>query len=462
MPVTADNPSDTTARALMLALATAALGHSLQMGNGILVPGAMPWLAAALIVCVVAVLAPLPRIAGRISQNATAIVLAGCIAWQVYSLLTELPYNDPDPANYEPRAFRALISVAAALMLVAMFFRVKVATAIFPATLALLAVAGAQIIAAAPTPANPPIDVFVFQQDSCRALMAGTNPYSITFPDEIGETWYAPGVVRDGRLQFGFPYMPLTLLTTLPGYLIAGDVRYSHLAAILASAALIAYARPSRLSFAAAAILLFQPRSFYILERSWCEPQVVVLLSATVFVAFRAPRYLGVLAGLLVVSKQYMLAAAALTPLLIPVWDRKKLLSFAGEAGVVALVATLPLAALALPGFWRSAVALQFRQPYRWDSLSFPAWIGGGFYSGSDALLRASPTPAWLPFAVLAIMLVLCLWRCARTPAGFAAAIAASYFCFFAFGKQAFANYYYFVIGAMCCAIGSMQPAGEA
>jgi hypothetical protein len=164
----------------------------------------------------------------------------------------------------------------------------------------------------------------------------------------------------NGRLRFGYPYMPLTLLMSLPGYLVAGDVRYSHLAAMVAAAALIAYARPSRLSFAAAALLLLQPRGLYILERSWCEPQVVLLLAATVFAAARGSRYVPLSLGLLIVSKQYMLATAAL----------RRCLSRCGIAAGFSpspvkrywlrWSRTLPLAMLAPAGFWRSAVALQF------------------------------------------------------------------------------------------------------
>jgi hypothetical protein len=63
-----------------------------------------------------------------------------------------------------------------------------------------------------------------------------------------------------------------------------------------------------------------------------------------------------------------------------------------------------------------------------------------------------------IPFVVLAAATALVLWRCRRTAAGFAAGTALLFFGFFAFNKQAFANYYYFVIGAMCCALASAAP----
>jgi hypothetical protein len=42
-----------------------------------------------------------------------------------------------------------------------------------------------------------------------------------------------------------------------------------------------------------------------------------------------------------------------------------------------------------------------------------------------------------------------------RTPATFALTVAFTFLVFFAFNKQAFCNYYHFVIGALCCAIGA-------
>ena len=52
-------------------------------------------------------------------------------------------------------------------------------------------------------------------------------------------------------------------------------------------------------------------------------------------------------------------------------------------------------------------------------------------------------------------MMGLCLWRAPRSPAGFAAATAVTYVTFFALNKQAFCNYYFFVVGALCCGVAS-------
>ena len=67
-----------------------------------------------------------------------------------------------------------------------------------------------------------------------------------------------------------------------------------------------------------AALYLFTPRSFYVLERGWTEPFVVFLLAATVFCACHLPRALPYLFGLFVSAKQYLILVVPLYALLLP------------------------------------------------------------------------------------------------------------------------------------------------
>jgi len=62
-------------------------------------------------------------------------------------------------------------------------------------------------------------------------------------------------------------------------------------------------------------------------------------------------------------------------------------------------------------------------------------------------------------FGVAAVVGALALWRAARTPAGFALGVSALFLAFFALNKQAFANYYIFVIGALCVAVAATDAA---
>ena len=117
----------------------------------------------------------------------------------------------------------------------------------------------------------------------------------------------------------------------------------------------------------------------------------------------------------------------------------------AKTAAVAALV-TLPLALWDFVASWHSAAALQFRQPFRDDALSYLVPLKS---------LTGVHAPVWVAFALAAAAGALALRRLPRTPAAFAAAVGFTSIAFFAFNKQAVCNYYYFAIGAFCCAAAS-------
>jgi hypothetical protein len=121
-------------------------------------------------------------------------------------------------------------------------------------------------------------------------------------------------------------------------------------------------------------------------------------------------------------------------------------------AGVVTAVVSLPLIVCNIPAYVHSAVTLQFQQPFRADALSLSAW----WYSHGHA-----PPPNALAFLAAVAAIALSLWRAPHTPAGFAAAVAVVYYAFLAFNKQAFCNYYFFVVGALCCALAASASQGE-
>jgi hypothetical protein len=295
---------------------------------------------------------------------------------------------------------------------------------------------------------NVVMDVVLFHRDSLSAFLKGTNPYGLTFPDIIGDPRiYGPTVSVGGRLTIGFPYPPLSLLMSVPGHW-AGDYRYSYLLAVVGAAALMAYVRPTRLAAFGATLFLFTPRVFYVLEEGWSEPLVVLFLAAVVFTASRAPKLLPLALGLFLSSKQYAFFALPLIALLMPRPFRwAAYFRVVGIAALVALAITLPFFLWQPAGFWRSVIMFQVLQPFRADALSYLSWFAR---SGRH-------WPQWIGFALAGSAVVFGLWRAKRTPAGFAAATALMYALFFAFNKQAFCNYYYFVIGALCIAISAAQ-----
>ena len=118
-------------------------------------------------------------------------------------------------------------------------------------------------------------------------------------------------------------------------------------------------------------------------------------------------------------------------------------------AVVVATVVTLPLACGQPAGFLRAVVELQFTSRLRPEALSYL-----GLLAGPGGQPRSGPAwrSRWRRRSWR--------WRCggsARTPAGFALGVAALFLAFFVLNKPAFANYYFFVIGALCVAVAATE-----
>ena len=118
-----------------------------------------------------------------------------------------------------------------------------------------------------------------------------------------------------------------------------------------------------------------------------------------------------------------------------------------GRAAAVAALVTLPFLLWNPTAFLFSVVTSQGGVPFRPDALSFPAWLGGA-HEQRWSLLSVGALAGAILFAS---------WRSARTPAGFAGALALLYFGFFSFGGHAFANHYYFILGLICIAAAAAK-----
>ena len=126
-----------------------------------------------------------------------------------------------------------------------MIARPRLANIIFPLILIAFGLLGCWVLGAGN---RPRIDVWTAQMAGLDSMRHGIDPWSSTFADVYHlPDLYAPGTVKDGIVHLGFPYPPLTVLLDLSGYLLFNDFRYSNLAAMIATAAFIAYARPGKL-----------------------------------------------------------------------------------------------------------------------------------------------------------------------------------------------------------------------
>jgi len=445
-------PEESPFSAFALATAATALGQAVQVANGNLHPQAVAWLTLSLVACIGAVV--MARSNSWASLGAApALAVAGVgIAAQMIQLLYERPgmyVRLSTAGDFLP--FVAGIIIASLLAGAGFANRSWFGPLRIPMLLVVHFLLGVWMIRKTP---NPYIDVYFFQRDGLQALLHGINPYSITYPDIYGNVFpfYGPGVSVNGRLTFGFPYPPLSLLMALPGHLLTGDYRYSQLAAMTISGGLMAYSRPGPLAAFAATLFLFTPRIFFVLEQGWTDPLVLVLLAATVFAASRAPKHVALLFGLFLASKQYTFLAVPALALLMPrPFQWKDYARTLGKATLIAVAITLPFFLWNVEAFVRSAITLQLHQPFRADALSYLSWFARG----------DQHWPTWVAFAAAAVGAGLAVWRGARSPSGFAAGVAMILALFFAFNKQAFCNYYFLVIGACSLGCSALRRAPE-
>jgi hypothetical protein len=94
--------------------------------------------------------------------------------------------------------------------------------------------------------------------------------------------------------------------------------------------------------------------------------------------------------------------------------------------------------------FYENAIHLQFRLPFRDDSLSYLAWIA---QRGGPKL-----SAVW-GFVAMVVAISFALWRLRRGVHNFPFAAGFCFCVLFAFNKQAFCNYYFFVIACFVCAV---------
>jgi hypothetical protein len=460
----ADRAPSRWVSAACFVLGAVSVGYAIHLRDGEYSPAALKWITFSLIFCVTGVV--LPPLEQPRRWDAGRIVLT-ILALAVLSQFRQLLISPPSGWNWwstdirQPRAvdFRpftagvaAAMGLSALLLIDRRWVRNVCLTALFVTHFLL----GVWMIRATP---EPHIDVFVFQQQASDALLHGRNPYTITFrdiyagtPQESDRQVYGQGLSEKGVLRFGFPYPPVSLYCAAIGYAVAGDHRCAQLAAMTLAGVLIAFCRPGRIAALAALLLLFTPRGFFILGRAWTEPFVVLMLAATVFCACRRSRALPLALGLMLATKQYLVFAVPLVALLSGTWEARRIARLLLPALLVALLVSAPLVLWDVKAFYHSAAEVQEKAPFRDDALSYLVWIDH---------LRGSPPGLALAFISMLAGMGLALWRCPRDASGFAAALAMTFLPFIAFNKQAFANYYYFVIGALCCAVAALPPGAD-
>jgi hypothetical protein len=323
----------------------------------------------------------------------------------------------------------------------------------FPAFLLVHAAMTVALLRSAPTQ----VDVAMFLRNGAVAVLHGHNPYSMTFPNiyppQLANLFYGHGVVINGRITYGFPYLPIALLVAIPGQLL-GDVRYSQLIAMLVTALVLRRLASDRIGRAAAVLGVAAPAAIPMLIGAWTEPTLVALLACLVLALERRRHALvAVLLGLFLLSKQYVVIAIPLI-WLIRQWLTRRVI-FIGF-GLAAAV-TLPFFLVDPPAFWKAIVQYQLIQPFRSDSVSLLV----------SSVNTFGWPPTWtyavLPFVGGGLTALALALRAPRTPPAFAAAVGLTLLVTILLSKQAFMNYYFLVGGAfLIAAVGWPTQPGPA
>jgi hypothetical protein len=427
---------------LLFVLSAIALGHALQINNGFYDYSALKWVTAALALCGagVACLRAQPR-SPRRWRLAVCITLAVGIIWQLITLSIARPgfYLDADP---DYRILRICIAAEAVMIALGIAGVRRAARIWFPAVLALNLALGVWMMKASP---HPWIDVVTVHKAAIEALLQHEDPYRISFENIYGDeakNFYNPAAIAGRRIAFGYPYPPVSLLFAVPGQVLFGDFRYAQLAALIAAAALIGRSAEGLAPKLAACLLLTTPRGLFVLEQGWTEPIALLLLAATVFLMPRRPLVGAWVGGLMIFAKQYLFLAGPPFLRYALGQRRRDVLPILGFAGLAAAAATLPFALWHPNSFMNNVIWLQTREPFRTDSLSYLSWAARqGWGQGTF----------WWAVGAACLAMVVSLLSTPNTAAGLCASITLYSLALFAFGSKAFCNYYYFVIGALCC-----------
>lgn len=326
-----------------------------------------------------------------------------------------------------------LIALVPELLAVATFsYLVRVSPLVahvrFAAVLALVVVLGASVIAESP---HPPIDVFDLQTQGADDLLAAHDPYATV---SVVDT-------NDPDERVPYTYMPVTLVATTLARAATGDIRWAMIAALLLAglAARQALRRtapdaPALLGDATALILFAGPLVGFVIEESWVDVVPLGLVCAAVWaLACERTTLAAVLFGFGLAGKQPMVVCMPLL-LLVPGIGRRGFIIAAG----VAIATVLPFLLWNPSAFSSGTVAYFAHLAPRTDALTLSNLIA----------MRFHHRPSELYGLVLAVAGVALAWRhVPRGPGTFLLVSCGVLLAFFAFGRLAFANYYFLLAG---------------
>ena len=274
---------------------------------------------------------------------------------------------------------------------------------------------------------HPHIDVFDMQTQGAEVLQHGRDPYAVVM---VSDT-------NDPRLDVPYTYPPVQLIVTTLAHAATGDVRFAMvlmliLAAVGARMAL--RGGDDLLRDSVALIVLAGPITAFVLDQAWVDVVPLGFAGCAVWAWASGRRTLAAaLFGLTFAAKQPLVIGFPLL-LLLPGFTRRQLVIALGVAAAV----TLPFFAWGPGEFLRGTVRYFVNLEPRNDALTVSNLVK----------LRFGHAPGELLGAATALLICAALWkRVERSPATMLALLTVALLCFFATGKIAFMNYYFFLGG---------------
>jgi len=282
---------------------------------------------------------------------------------------------------------------------------------------------------------NPHIDVWFLLQQSSDGLRHGQDMYRQHWQHSHG-------------LQAIYPYLPWTTVLLAPFRWLASDVRAGLLLATLVTSWQVRRLAPAAPA-ALALLLVVHPHWAFLIDQSWTEPLVLVLLTASLLAISRGRP------GLAVVALAGALACKQHVVLLLPlfaVWPSFGLRRAAQSAGL-AFVAVLPWLVWSPHQFWHDAVKANLDLGVIPRALCIPSLL----------LRHNVEVGFWFTLLVLGAAYAVVLLRVQRSTSGLALGSALVLLALDLANKQSFFNHYTLPLGLLVVALAAAcreQPAG--
>lgn len=298
-------------------------------------------------------------------------------------------------------------------------------------------VLGLCVVGIVVTSGSPQIDVWQIFQQSSAGLFHGVNPYEITSFTGIPH----------GQTANCFNYLPVTFLSTWPGWFVFNDARYSEVAILLLgwvilARTLIRRGRDPIPALMLLAVSLSLTGTLRVGQQAWNESLLLgFVLIAVGAAATGRTLWLVIALGLALATKQHM---ALLLPVML-MW---------------------PQLGWRRTG-WSVAVAAVVSAPWvLWNPQRFKGCTVDFFTKG---IARFDSISLWhfVPKAIAPVVIVLVIlaayylvYRClTRDLGGLLIAFAVVLFAFDLFNKQSFENQWWFACELIVCGL-ALQVAG--